>query len=77
VLPGEYKSREGGGEKVRGGPNEGSNVRALVEDVVTRRMVVNDGVEVGRRVTRKGKGKSGGGRTGVPYSKVEEARGLK
>jgi hypothetical protein len=40
---------------VRGGPNEGSNVRALVEDVVTRWMVVNEGVEVGRRVTRKGK----------------------
>ena len=34
--------------EVRGGPNEGSNVRALVEDVVTRWMVVNDGVEVVR-----------------------------
>jgi hypothetical protein len=27
------KAERGGGGEVRGGPNEGSNVRALVEDV--------------------------------------------
>jgi hypothetical protein len=67
---------------VRGGPNEGSNVRALVEDVVTGWMVVNDGVEVvngkGRKKgDQKGQGKRWGWKDGSTLYQIPRGRSEK
>ena len=62
---------------MRGGPNEGSNVRAFDRgcgnevDGGERRGGGRKGRKKG--LTRKGKGKVGVERTGVPYIKVQEA----
>ena len=46
------KSKAG---KVRGGPNEGSNVRALGRGCCNDGVEVVNGIKAGRRMTRKGK----------------------
>lgn len=82
MLPEARESIKAEGGEVRGGPNEGSNVRALVEDVVTRWMVVNDGVEVvngkGRKKgDQKGQGKRWGWKDGCTLYQSPRGRSEK